>query len=409
MINRRPTSAALLAACALIPACSGGKAASDSSAVSSDGGGGGAGGPFRHPGILVNLDQLELVKSKIASATDPWNSAFAATVGTSYASSTYTPQPIADVDCGPDSNPDIGCSAEMSDAIAAYTQALLWVFTGTPSYAQKAIQIMNAWSSVLTEHTNSNAPLQAAWVGSIFPRAAEIIRWTNAGWTPADVSQFEAMLKNVYLPEVVNGAPKENGNWELSMIEASISIGVFLDDQTTFDNAVALWRQRVPAYVYLTTDGPTPVPPPGGDYQTPAELQSFWYDPSSYVDGLSQETCRDLGHVQYGLAAMVHAAETARIQGVDLYSEQAARITAGFELHAQYLDTGGASSPCSGALAAVTPDPTWEIGYNEYANRLSESLPHTEALLVTIRPTLADHHMDWETLTHAEVGSVGLP
>jgi hypothetical protein len=106
---------------------------------------------------------------------------------------------------------------------------------------------------------------------------------------------------------------------------------------------------------------------------------------------------------------MVHAAETARIQGVDLYSEQATRITAALELHAQYLGSAPPPSPCSGPLVAVTPDPTWEIGYNEYANRLGDALPNTEALIQIIRPTGADHHMDWETLTHAEVGSVGLP
>jgi hypothetical protein len=412
---RAPVATCLAASC-LAAACGGGKAGAGSAASTTVGPSGGTGSdggaPFRHPGVLVNLEQLELVKGKIASGAEPWNSAFASTLGSPYASSTYTPQPIADVVCGSDSNPDIGCSAEMGDAIAAYTQALLWAFTGTPAYAQKAIQIMNAWSAVLVQHTDANAPLQSAWAGSVFPRAAEIIRWTNAGWAPADVTQFETMLKNVYLPEVQNGAPKENGNWELSMIEASISIGVFLDDQATFDKAVSMWRARVPAYLYLTTDGPAPVQPPGGDYTTSAELQSFWYSPPSYISGLCQETCRDLGHVQYGLAAMVHAAETARIQGIDLYSEQASRITTAMELHAQYLDsngTNGASSPCSGPLSAVTPDATWEIGYNEYANRLNEALPHTEALVLKIRPTGADHHMDWETLTHAEVASVGLP
>ena len=36
------------------------------------------------------------------------------------------------------------------------------------------------------------------------------------------------------------------------------------------------------------------------------------------------------------------------------------------------------------------------------------SLPHTKNFIAKIRPTDADHHMVWETLTHAEVGSVGI-
>jgi hypothetical protein len=369
---------------------------------------GDGGGAFVHPGVLVNPGQLAFLETKSASAA-PWNSALAATLGTKYASSTYAPQALANVECGSDSNPDIGCTAEMDDAIAAYTQALLWVLTGMSGYAQKAIAILDAWSETVMEHTDSNAPLQSAWAGSVFPRAAEILRWTNAGWAPGDVARFETMLRNVYLPEVIGGAPKENGNWELSMIEATMGIAVFLDDHATFDKAVTMWRARVPAYVYMQTDGPTPAAPPGGAYAGASQIKSFWYGPKSFPDGLCQETCRDLGHVQYGLGAMIHAAETARIQGVDLYSEQATRIEAALELHAGYLNAGAsAASPCAAALVAVKPDPTWEVGYNEYANRAGASLPNTEQLINAIRPTGTDHHLDWESLTHAEVGDAGL-
>jgi len=208
----------------------------------------------------------------------------------------------------------------------------------------------------------------------------------------------------------VNGDANSNGNWELSMAEASVAISVFLDDRATFDKAIAMWRKRVPAYLYVTTDGALPVPPPGGNKSSQAALLKYWYDQTTFPDGLCQETCRDLGHVQYGLAAMINAAETARIQGVDLYGEQAKRITAGLELHAQYLNGAAVpSSLCTGTLTDVSADPTWEIAYNHYANRTKAALPQTKALIAKIRPVDTDHHMDWETLTHAEVGSVGIP
>jgi hypothetical protein len=209
----------------------------------------------------------------------------------------------------------------------------------------------------------------------------------------------------------VIGGSSSNGNWELSMIEASIGIGVFLDDHKTFDSAASMWTRRVPAYIYLASDGATPVPPPTGNAGSPGALKSFWYNPTKYVDGLAQETCRDLGHVQYGFAAMINAAETARIQGVDLYGAERERITKALEFHAQYL-SGAQPNPtsiCGVALNAVTPDPRWEIAYNELATRDSSSLPNTKKLIQQIRPTRSDHHMIWETLTHAEVGSVGLP
>ncbi|MFM9597856.1 alginate lyase family protein, partial [Streptomyces scabiei] len=80
-----------------------------------------------------------------------------------------------------------------------------------------------------------------------------------------------------------------------------------------------------------------PVPPPGENKTTTAALVSYWYNQSTFVDGLSQETCRDLGHVQYGLAAMINAAETARVQGVDLFTLERDRIAAGLEYHADFI------------------------------------------------------------------------
>jgi hypothetical protein len=32
-----------------------------------------------------------------------------------------------------------------------------------------------------------------------------------------------------------------------------------------------------------------------------------------------------------------------------------------------------------------------------------------EAVLLAMRPTSVNHHMAWETLTHAALGSIGLP
>ncbi len=171
-----------------------------------------AGGVFRHPGILVNQDQLDFIKAKIAAGVEPWASAFAKAKSSKWGALSYKPTPVAIVECGPYTNPDIGCSNERNDSVAAYTQALLWYFTGDVQYADKAIEIMNAWSAVLKDHTNSNAPLQSAWCGAMVPRAAEIIRWTSDRWAAADVDRFKALHKNVYLPKVVNGSGA-NGNW----------------------------------------------------------------------------------------------------------------------------------------------------------------------------------------------------
>jgi hypothetical protein len=52
----------------------------------------------------------------------------------------------------------------------------------------------------------------------------------------------------------------------------------------------------------------------------------------------------------------------------------------------------------------VSPGQTWEIAYNEYANRDGLALPNVKSLIARNRPTVTSHGMAWETLTHADVG-----
>src|SRR5437762_1546105 len=154
---------------------------------------------FYHPGILVNRAQLDLVKSKVAAGAEPWKSAFEAAKSSELGSLSYKPPPWDTCQCGPFSKPDLGCKGEQRDSEAAYTQALLWFITGDKTYAENAIKIMDAWSYTLTGgHTNSNGPVQTAWCGEQWPRAAEIIRYTYDGWSADEVEQFRKMLKDQY-------------------------------------------------------------------------------------------------------------------------------------------------------------------------------------------------------------------
>src|SRR5690349_9124579 len=140
---------------------------------------------FAHPGVLVSRAQLDFVRTQVNANAQPWRAAYDQMLASSYASLSRTPRPRAVVECGSFSNPNFGCTDERQDAIAAYTDALIWYITGDARYAQKSIALMDAWSAVITSHTNSNAPLQTGWAGSSWPRAAEIIKSTYSSWPNA--------------------------------------------------------------------------------------------------------------------------------------------------------------------------------------------------------------------------------
>jgi hypothetical protein len=358
---------------------------------------------FYHPGILVNRAQLEFIKAKVAAGEQPWKAAFELAKNDPMGAREYIPKPWQTCECGPYSRPDKGCKDEQRDSAAAYTQALLWYISGDEKYAKNSIDIMNAWSGTLKGgHTNSNGPVQAAWCAEEFPRAAEIIRYTYSGWKTAEVERFKDMLAKQYVPSIIGGSC-ENGNKELSMADALINIGVFNDDRKIFDAGVKMWRGRAPAYIYLTSDGPTPL-----KAENCADMP-IWGNKgltTPYVDGLLQESVRDSNHANLALSSMVNAAETARQQGLDLYGEQGKRIVAALEFQAQYLPPNSAKPPKN---LEFHTHPTWEIAYNHFHNRLGIDLPKMSAVLERIRPTGVNHQMAWETLTHAGVGAVGLP
>ncbi|HEY4017834.1 MAG TPA: hypothetical protein VGM75_04055, partial [Pseudonocardiaceae bacterium] len=199
-----------------------------------------------------------------------------------------------------------------------------------------------------------------------------------------------------------------NGNWELTIAEALMNIGVFDNNKTWFDTAVAYWRDRTPTYMYLASDGPQPPMPKVPHVCTQYTPDQFWVQ-TQYVPGLAQETSRDFHHTFWGLGAATNVAETALQQGVNLYPENAARIVAAYEW-ANSINNG--ATPPAGISIGPTGGNTFsmEVAYNEFHNRLGIPMPQTALQLAKVRPTGNDtHFLEWQTLTDAGVGWLGIP
>ena len=355
--------------------------------------------PFNHPGVLISRAQLDWVKSQVNAKAQPQKAAYDQMIASRYASLSRTPKPRSTVECGSHSNPNNGCTDEREDAIAAYTDALAWYITGNSAYATKAIQLMDAWSATITTHTNSNAPLQTGWAGSVWPRAAEIIKYTYSSWPNS--GRFATMLRTVYLPVVIKGSAS-NGNWELSMMEAAVGIAVFLDDRASYDTAITRFKARAASYVYITADGSQPKYPPAGGIDTRSELIGYWQGQSTFVDGLAQETCRDFVHTGYGLSAISHVAETTRIQGADLWPSLQERERQALGFHTKIENGTAVPSTICGGSVTKGLGPVTEIAFNALHNRLGIAMTNTQSYTERLRPQGSNNlFVAWETLTHA--------
>lgn len=355
---------------------------------------------FTHPGVLVSRPMLDFVRGKVTANAQPWRDAYDQMAASSYASLSRTPKPRAVVECGPYSNPNLGCTDERQDAIAAYTHALMWYMTRDARYATKSIQIMDAWSATITDHANSNAPLQTGWAGVSWAQAAELIKYAYGTWPNS--GRFGTMLRNVYLPEIINGHATNNGNWELVMMEATLGISVFLEDRAVYDRAVAKYRGRVPAYVYLASDGALPSGPPNSGIDTSAEIIRYWQGQSTFSEGLTQETCRDFTHTGYGIASIADFAETTRIQGQSLYPEIQDRLRTALGFQSRYELEAPPSWLCGGAVDRGL-GPVTEVGFNHLNTRLGITMPNTKLYTEGRRPQGTNGlFVAWQTLTHAQ-------
>ena len=164
---------------------------------------------------MISQSQLDFVKDKVNSGQQPWSNAYNAMLADDIMTPEREPSPHPIVECGPYSVPDVGCEVERNDSLAAYGSALAWAIGGDKARANHAIKIMDAYASTIQGHNNSNARLQTGWVGSVWARAGELIRYTDAGWDKDAIEQFGKMLSDVYMPLVVNGTDQNVANWEL--------------------------------------------------------------------------------------------------------------------------------------------------------------------------------------------------
>jgi len=311
--------------------------------------------PFVHPGINQRSQDLAYMKKVVLAGGQPWKGAFdrlKAAVDTDFVVKAHT-----HVLRGPYGKPNIGGDDLSKCANMAYNYALVWYITGDRRYAARAINILNVWSSTLWDLDYNDAKLLAGWTGHLLCNAAEILRYTNAGWQQKDIAAFSNMLMTVYYPLMRSYFPQANGNWDGAIIHSLIAIAVFTDNRPLYNNAVDHFKHA------------------------PANGSLFKY---IYPNGQCQESSRDQGHVQLGIGEFAGAAQVAYTQGTDLFSIAGDRIALGFEYTARFLlgETPYCYCTISQRVKMLRDD--YEYVYRHYAAR-GVDLPYTKRAADSVR------------------------
>ncbi|HUT13063.1 MAG TPA: alginate lyase family protein [Thermoguttaceae bacterium] len=343
---------------------------------------------FTHPGILHTREELGFVKAKVAEGKEPWKSAWKELRSHSISRLDWKPNPVANVVRGVRNKPDIGGTNLMRDGAAAYAHAIQWTVTGEKAHANKAIEILNAYATSLKSVGGHDAKLLIGMAGISFANAAEILRHTQAGWGDRDQKQFERLLREVFYSGIKDFYPTANGNWDASMIQTMMAMGVFLDDRKMFQRAVDY---------YMRGEGN-------------GAIRKYFND-----FGECQESGRDQAHTQMGLGYLGCAAEIGWKQGVDLYGAYDNRLALGFEYTAKYnlghdvpyapyrshkgrYNYRAISAKSRGRFSTI-----YERVHHHYHDRMGLKMPFVAQVIKKTRPERwRSSHASWGTLMYAE-------
>ena len=315
--------------------------------------------PFVRPGMAQSQEDLDFMREKILKGEEPWKTAYANLEKQTPLD--FVPSPVSFISEGPYGANSVGGREFSLSASAAHNHALMWYVSKNKAHAEKAVEILNAWSNKLRSFDANNAKLNVGLSAYYYLNAAEILKCSYPEWKEKDVEQFKRMVMTVFYPTIEDFFTEANGNWDASMISSMLCIGVFMEDHAIFNRAVerfywGIGNSGITKYVY-----------PGGQ---------------------CQEATRDWDHVQLGIGEFAKAAQTALTQGLDFFSVAQDRLAYSFEQASKMML--GVDIDVFGVLSTRQRErfkDVYEPIYAYYKDVRGIELPYTKEVLSKTRPT----------------------
>lgn len=265
---------------------------------------------FVHPGIYQTRQDLEFMKRKVLAKEQPWSGAWQRLLSEPVSSLSFAPAPVTHIFRGAFGHAAVGDRDLQTSANAAESHMLQWVVGADRAHAEKAIEILNAWSGTLWDFDGNDAKLLAGWTGASLCNTAEILRSTYPGWNSAVDERFRRLMTGVYVPLLRDFFPSANGNWDAAIMQTLAAIAIYTDDPRLFDMVI----------------------------------QHFLYGEGNagitkyvYPNGQCAESDRDQGHTQLGLGYFSLMALIGWNQNVDLFGAAGNRLALGFEYTSKYM------------------------------------------------------------------------
>lgn len=337
---------------------------------------------FVHPGLLHSQQDLDRMRAKVIAQAQPWTDGWNRLLVNRHASLGWQPAPQSVVYRGKNPNHAENYAHLFNDLAAAYALALRWRISGDDAYADRAVAILNAWSSTLTGIDGSSDKFLAAGIyGYQMANAAELLRG-YAKWKRPDLQRLQQLMLTVFYPMNHAFLVSHNGaridhywaNWDLANMASMLAIGVLADRRDIYNEAIEYFKHGAG----------------NGSIE-----HVVW---QLYPDGLGQvqESGRDQGHSMLDIALLGAICQMAWNQGDDLFGYDDNRFLRGAEYVARYnlgQDVPFTPYRNSDVMQANVSDgtrgnlrPIWELIYNHYVVLKGLSAPGVEAFARKARP-----------------------
>ena len=278
-------------------------------------------GPFVHPGALHTKADFERMAAKVKAKEQPWFADWEM-LARSPNGLRSAIRPVEQVIRGDPARNKNNYTPAQFDAATLYQCALRYQITGEEAQAQKAVEVLNRWSATMKKGVggDSNFALGAGIVGYEFACGAEMMR-DYPGWKRDDFAACQEMMK-LFLEGNRSFLQRHNGtggthyrlNWETCNMASMLAIGVFLDEEATFNEALDYFFDGVGNGCIERAIG----------YIFPNGL------------GQPEEMGRDQPHNLTGLHFMAVFCQIAWNQGIDLYGYDNNRLLRALEYVAKY-------------------------------------------------------------------------
>jgi hypothetical protein len=285
--------------------------------------------PTLHPRTVFDAAELETIKARVNSSTQPQRNAWTQRVlpdandGLNF---TADPEASYSFDTGAGSGQGTvpySRAAFWRNSTPAYACALAYLQTGDTRYANKAVQILNAWATKapnMLPEGRSHPGLHIASFLVQFLYADDLLRgasyqpWLNAR------SRFETWWRNkpmtniraVISEKMPGNTPAQwrqgdGTNWLDAAINAMLAAGIAFEDNSLRDEMI----ERMENYFVGTWRIKKEPYGPGG-----AQVATLVRDAARNKDGV----LLGVSYTGYAMSSMVQALEMARYCGTNLWN-----------------------------------------------------------------------------------------